>query len=116
MYEIRREKGIEHSRTMKINPFGGQTTTKQEPLHYINNRGGRYNSANNQVDHIRADHKTQEGNKEITIQTPQNNIINVETNTIRMTFNLAQRKIKFVQNVRNEAILRKFADLQTLII
>ena len=27
-YAIRREKGIEPSRTMKINPFGGQTTTK----------------------------------------------------------------------------------------
>ena len=26
-YAIRPEKGIEHSRTMKINPFGGQTTT-----------------------------------------------------------------------------------------
>ena len=25
---IRREKGIEPSRPMKINPFGGQTTTK----------------------------------------------------------------------------------------
>ena len=33
---------------MKINPFGGQTTPKQEPIHYINNRGGRYNSTNNQ--------------------------------------------------------------------
>ena len=33
-YEIRREKGIKHSRTMKINPIGGQTvTTKQEPVH-----------------------------------------------------------------------------------
>ena len=47
-YAIRREKGIEHSRTMKIYPFGGQTTPKQEPIHYINNRGGRYNSTNNQ--------------------------------------------------------------------
>ena len=35
------------------------------------------------VDHIRAEHKTQEGNKEITIQTAQNNVINAETNTIR---------------------------------
>ena len=47
-YAIRREKGIEHSRNMKINPFGGQTTPKQEPIPYINTRGGRYNSANNQ--------------------------------------------------------------------
>ena len=37
---IRREKGIEHSRTMKTNPFGNQiATTKQEPIHYINTRG-----------------------------------------------------------------------------
>ena len=35
-YAIRREKGIEHGRTMKINPFGGQTTTtKLEPAHYL---------------------------------------------------------------------------------
>ena len=47
-YAIRREKGIEHSRTMKINPIGGQSTTKQEPVHYINTRGGRYNYSNNQ--------------------------------------------------------------------
>ena len=33
---------------MKINPFGGQTTTKQEPVHYIDTRSGRYNSSNNQ--------------------------------------------------------------------
>ena len=31
-YAIRQEKGIEHCRTMKTNPFGGQTSiTKQEP-------------------------------------------------------------------------------------
>ena len=47
-YAIRREKGIEHSRTMKINPIGGQTTTtKQEAVHYINTRG-RYNYSKNQ--------------------------------------------------------------------
>ena len=39
-YATRREKGIEHSRTMKTNPFGGnQITTKQEPVNYINTRG-----------------------------------------------------------------------------
>ena len=47
-YAILREKGIKHSRTMKIHPFGGHTAPKQEHVHYINNRGGRYNSANNQ--------------------------------------------------------------------
>ena len=48
-YALRREKGIEHRRTMKTNPFGNQiTTTKQEPIHYINTRG-RGKFANNQV-------------------------------------------------------------------
>ena len=46
-YAIRREKGIKHSRTMEINPFGGQTTAKQEPVHYINTRC-RYIYSNNQ--------------------------------------------------------------------
>ena len=48
-HAIRREKGIEHSRTMKTNPFGNQVTaTKQEPIHYFNTRG-QINFANNQV-------------------------------------------------------------------
>ena len=45
-YAIRRVKDIEHSRTMKTNPFGNQTV-KQEPIHYINTRG-RSNYANNE--------------------------------------------------------------------
>ena len=46
-YAIRREKRIEHSRTMKTNPFGGHNnTTKQELVQYINTRG-RYNYSNN---------------------------------------------------------------------
>ena len=47
-YVIRREKRLEHSRTMKKNPIGGQTvTTKQEPVHYVNKRG-RQNQQYNQ--------------------------------------------------------------------
>ena len=47
-YAIRREKGIEHSRTMKINLIGGQRVTpKQEPIHYVNTRG-RQNQQYNQ--------------------------------------------------------------------
>ena len=46
-YAIRREKGIEHSRTMKSNPFGQRNTTKkQEQVHYISTRG-RYSNSNN---------------------------------------------------------------------
>ena len=50
-YAIRREKGTEHSRTMKINPIGCQTVTpKQEPVHYVNKRGrqNQQYSQNNQ--------------------------------------------------------------------
>ena len=67
-YTIRREKCIEHSHTMKINPFGGQTTAKQEPVHYIKTCG-RYNDSNNQNsqrsrdDRTQVEHKTQEDNK-----------------------------------------------------
>ena len=39
-YAIRREKGIGNSRTININPFGGQSATiKQESVPYINTRG-----------------------------------------------------------------------------
>ena len=52
MKPIRREKGVEHSRTMKINPIGGQTvTTKQELVHCQNTRGRQnqqYNQNNQQ--------------------------------------------------------------------
>ena len=67
-------------------------------------------------DHSRADHKKHEGNKEITIQTLRNNVINSEINTIRTIFDLVRLKTKFVHNVPNEAILQKFADPQTFII
>ena len=47
-YAFRRKKGIEHSRTMKTNPFGGhQITPKQEPVNYINTQG-RSNYSNSQ--------------------------------------------------------------------
>ena len=111
-YAIRRGKGIEHSSTMKINPFGGQPTTKQDPVHYINTRGGRITKTHKEVgvvsadDHIHVDHKTQEDNKEITLQTLRNNVINAEINTIRIIFNLVRLKTNFVQNAPNEAILQ----------
>ena len=48
-YAIRREKGTEHSHTMKTNPFGGhQITPKQEPVNYINTRGrANYSNTSN---------------------------------------------------------------------
>ena len=89
-----------------------QTRTPQDAYEYAIRR----EKGLNMVDHIRGDHKTQEDNKEKTIQTVQNNVIKAETNTIRITCNHTWRKIKFVQNVPNEVILQKFADLKTLII
>ena len=116
-YAIRRDKGIEHSRTMKINPFGGQITSKQEPVHYINTRGVRYNYSNNQNSlgsrggfrgrpYPRGTQSTrgQQNNNNANIS---NNAINAETNTTKFIFNLARLKTKFVQNVPNEAILQK---------
>ena len=47
-YAIRREKGNEHRRTKKTNPFGGQQITpKQEPVDYINKRGAYYSNNQN---------------------------------------------------------------------
>ena len=39
----RREKGIEHSKTMKLNPMGTNLSVaiKQEPMGYIQPKGGR---------------------------------------------------------------------------
>ena len=104
-YAIRLEKGIEHSRIMKINPFGGQTATKQEPVHYINTRGGRYNSANNQSSQSGRggfrDRPYPRGSQNTRWQQRNHNtnnsknVTNAETNTIRTFCNLARRKIKF---------------------
>ena len=65
-------------------------------------------------DHIHMDHKTQEYNKNKIMQTFRNNVINSETNTTKIIFNLVRLKTKFVQNLQNEAILQKFPDPQTL--
>ena len=74
-YAIRPEKGIEHCRTMKINPFGGQTTTtKQEPVHYLQPEPAaivtQIIKTHKEVgvvsadDRIHMNHKTQEDNNE----------------------------------------------------
>ena len=46
-YSVRREKCIEHSKTMKLNPIGTSppTTIEQEPIGYIQPRGGCGGSA-----------------------------------------------------------------------
>ena len=130
-YAIRREKGTEHSRTMKVNPIAGQTVTppKQEPIRYVNTRG-RLNQQYNltkiineageifAVVNIHVDHKSQ-GVNNINSNNGtiiQNNVSNVETNMVQNIYNLVQQKTKFVLNMQNVDILRKFVVPQTSII
>ena len=80
-YAIRREKGIEHSRTMKTNPFRGhQITPKQEPV-----------------------------NKELPTQVVKSSIINAEISIIKTIYSPAPQKIKFVPNSPNGATSLKYA-------
>ena len=114
-YSIRREKAIEHSRTLKINPFGNQTRVKQEPVHYINTRGCT-NCANNQVhrevgadfafDHIHVDNKIQEVNNNIKTQTSKlrKKVTNAVTNSDRTTYNRVPLRMKFFKICQTEAL------------
>ena len=86
-YAIRREKGIEHSRTMQTNPFGGhQITPKQEPVNYINTRVALtiltseiHNEGEApEGDRFNAGHKITEDNKELPTPAVKNSAINVE--------------------------------------
>ena len=93
-YAIRREKGIEHSRQMKTNPFGNQNaTTKQEPVHYIKHGDEEISQTIKQPKeaaenfdgvHILEVNKIHavspnNNNKEINILTPKSNATNVVT-------------------------------------
>ena len=61
------------------------------------------------VDHIRVEHEIQEDNNNGTpISIPKNNVTNVEINTVKITYNSAQQRIKFARNVPSEVILQKF--------
>ena len=91
-YAIHREKGIEHSRTVKTNPFGGhQITPKQEPVYYINTRG-RANYSNSQNTQrgrgargrtFQRGSQKKEDNKELPTQVAKNSVINAEISIIR---------------------------------
>ena len=119
-YSIRREKAIEPSRTLKINPFGNQTRVKQEPVHYINTHGCT-NCPNNQVhrevaadfavDHIHVDNKIQEVNNNNETQTSKlrKNVTKAVTNSDRTTYNRVPLRIKFFQNMPNGGLLPKYA-------
>ena len=77
-YAIRREKLIEHSKTMKTNPFGriNSATIKQEPIGYIQKHGrgapNGYPSTNRAQAHARV--------KRRSIGDEQDEDIDVEEN------------------------------------
>ena len=117
-YAIRREKGIEHSRTMKTNPLGGQQVTpKQEPVNNINTRVRAYYCNNQNAQRGRGSrgrpftrgHKTTEDNREMPIQVVKNSVTNAEINIIKIIYSPAPLKIKLVLNALNGAALLKFA-------
>ena len=118
-YAIRREKGIENSRTMKINPFSGhQITTKQEPVNYINTRGrtNYSNSQNTQKGRGARGRPFQRGSQNNRAQTRATN-----TGNQKQCFKCGNQynqnhlqtcpaKIKFVQSAPNGGTLPKYAD------
>ena len=101
-YAIRREKGIEHSRTMKTNRFGGhQIAPKQEPINY-KTRGVAVTTLTLQTykegealeeDRFHAGHKTPEDNKELQTQVVKNSVKNAEISIIK-TIYIPARKDK----------------------
>ena len=123
-YAIRREKGIEHSRTRKINPIGGQTVTQNKNQYIMlihvahkNNSITRTISEVGAVfaaDRIHVDHKTL-GVSNINNNKTQvpNSVSSVEINMVRIIYNLIRQKTKFAQNAQNADPLQKFTVLQT---
>ena len=123
---IRREKGIEHSKPMKINPFGGiQFKPKQEPVNYINTRGrSNYSySQNTQRGRGARGRPFQRGSQNNRGQQRTTNngnkncvVIDVEISIIKTICSLVPLKIKSVQNAPNGDFLLKYADQHKLTI
>ena len=105
-YAIRREKGIEPSRTMKVNPIGGQAARPPNKYQYItlthvadkiNNTTRTINEVGKifATEHIHVVLKTQRvsniNNNETQIP---NNVSSVEINLVRIIYNLARQKVK----------------------
>ena len=118
-YAIRREKGIEHSKTMKINPFGGlQFTPKLEPVNYINTRG-RANYSNSQNTQrgrgargrpFQRGSQNNRGQKTTTNTGKQKQCYKCGNEYIKTICSLVPLKIKSVQNAPNGDILLKHAN------
>ena len=99
-YAIRREKGVEHSKTMKLNPIGTNSSVaiKQEPIGYIQPRGGRGGFSpsfqNNNSEKTRVEDKIKTRGEIKTevhkILLHKNSATNVENLSILTTYNHAQ--------------------------
>ena len=118
-YAIRREKGIEQSRTMKINPLRGRYKSRYITLIHVADKTSSTIKTISEVgvvsaaDRIHVDHKTQgvsNNNNETKIQ---DNVISVGINMVRTIYNHVQQKTKFARNAQNADILQKFVVLQT---
>ena len=113
-YAIRREKGIEHSKTMKINPFGGNHfTPKQEPVNYITHAveptilvvSRHKEGEEHEEDRFNEVHIITEDNKEPQTPEIKNSVLNAETSIIKIFCNLVPLRTKSVQNAPNGDIL-----------
>ena len=115
-YTISTEKGIEHSRTMKTNPFGGhQITPKQESVNYIKLHTNYSNIQNTQRGRgarrqlfQRGSHNTI-GEQRATNTGSQKQYYKCGNQYNQNHLQSCPQKIKFVQNAPNGATSLKYA-------
>ena len=111
-YSIKRQKGIERSKTTKINPIGptSPVTIKQEPMGYIQSRGGRF-SRTTMEENTRVEDKTktQEEIKTEVRRTTllKNSVISVEILLALTIYKRAQPEIKVARNMQNGDTLQE---------
>ena len=118
-YAIRREKCIEHSKTMKLNPIGTSSsiTIKQDlwdiynPEEVVADRSNYFRTTIKEDTQGADKTKTQEEiNPDDHKITPhKNNVTNVETRFAQIIYNHVQLKTKTVQNVQNADTSQKCA-------
>ena len=116
-YAIRREKGVEHSKTMKLNPIGTTSSVaiKQEQVGYIQPKGrrGGFSSPfqnNNRGKYSRGrQNQNTRGNQNRNTQNyaSKKQCTKMEIRLAQTIFNHVQPEIKFARNVQNVHILQK---------
>ena len=110
-YAIRREKGIEHSKTMKLNPIetSSSITIKQNlwdisnPEEVVADRRNHFRTTieedTQEADKIKTQEEINTDSHKITPH--KNNITNVETRLAQTIYNHVQPEAKSVRNVQN---------------